>query len=42
MTNQWVCQKCGFPENFTPTCALCEFENPEVEPESEEQKKKFK
>ena len=41
MTEQWICPKCGFPENFTPTCSLCQFENGKAEPESERSRKKY-
>lgn len=41
MTEQWTCPQCNFPENFTPTCSLCNYENEKAAPESEESRKKF-
>ena len=41
MTNQWACPQCNFPENFTPTCAMCGYKNEKAEPESKEQSEKF-
>lgn len=33
MTEQWTCPHCGFPENFIPECANCNFKNKDAVPE---------